>query len=189
MRAEAASDPKAAHVRRLAQDKLPVRREGLQPVDSPDQLRTAQAWHALDAPGEQAGETGIIESQHGRIGAVGNSIHGKWQRIALVPAKHHALPFLAEVHQLVGIAQVWHAGTVCQFRQWTGHNVLVLHWNQRNGHAGHAANTWGPDARCGNYNFTANAPLGSVDGLHASIADLYARHAGMGIEERAALLC
>src|SRR2546425_610186 len=36
MRAEAAGDPEAACIRRLAQDKLSVRRERLQPVDTPD---------------------------------------------------------------------------------------------------------------------------------------------------------
>ena len=124
----------------------------------------------------------------GRISSSGNSVNIECSGIALVATEDQALTILAQIDQLIRIAQVGYADASSQFGQRSGHGILVLHWYEGNGDADHASNAWRPDACSHNDDLSADTTLRCVYCLHISVVDLDTRNASVWIEGYASRL-
>src|SRR5216684_2979851 len=97
MRTKATCSPEPLHIRRFAEDKLPIRCKRLKPIDLFDDFRISYARHALDAPLEQTGKARRIKTKDSRSGGPWNGVNIEGGGVALVPANNHALSILAEI--------------------------------------------------------------------------------------------
>ena len=147
------ASPEAAHIERLADQGMPVRREREHAVDLLHQLRRLERGVELRRISHRGGEEVVAERRAGRHQAVVPA-RAKLLRInqdGFVPVStdHVAAVILAEIHRAILMANDGHglpAGLARQLGQGIGDADQVLQWLKGDWHAGHAADDRAPDA-------------------------------------------
>ena len=180
VRRKARGDEETAHLR-LAQDEFVVRRERLRAVD---QLLDAGIGHGRHAP--HCARRDLLEARP--VGRQQLSVEvrrdavqrpGRW--VALVAAHHQAAHLRPEIDEVVGVAKLG------KLRDDAGHGlgdeVLVRHWHDRDGDAGHAthfrrSHTRGIDHDLGLDCTSIGLDSGDMATLHAQPDDAHMRQDG-----------
>ena len=126
-----AASQKPADVR-LAQDELVVRREGLGAVDDPAHARIGHGGHASDRAFHDRLEAGQIRPQQLAVEIRRDAVEAPRVRVALVAAHAQPADLLAEVDEVVRVAQLGEGRFDALDR--FGEQVLMRHRDDRHGH-------------------------------------------------------
>ena len=118
---------------RLAEDELVVGRERLRAVDDPIDASVRHRRNAPDRAFHDRLEALHVGCQELAIEVGRDTVERPGSRIALVAAHAQAADLLAEVDEVVGVAELREAGMDALDR--LGEEVLVGHRDDRNGHA------------------------------------------------------
>ena len=122
---------------RFAEDELVVRREALGPVDDPVDAGVGHRRDAPDGAFHDRFEAGRVGRQELAVEVGRDAVERPRRRVALVAAHAQAADLLAEVDEVVGIAELREPGVDALDR--LGEQVLVRHRDDRHGHADHPA--------------------------------------------------
>ena len=145
VRAEAGGDPEAGHLA-LAEDELAVGRERLGAVEEALDLGLLDRRHAQDGALHELLEAIPVLGQELRLEARRDAVEPERRGITLVAAHHEAADLGAEVDEVVGIAQ--RGKRLERRREGLGHEVLVRHRDDRDGHADEPRDVGGGHAAC-----------------------------------------
>ena len=133
---EAGADKDAAHLRRLAEDEVPVGGEAFRSVDELLDAGRLHGRHAAGGELEQRLEMVEIVLEQLELEALGQALDRPRLGIGLIAAHHQAADLLLPIGETVRIAQRR------QVRRHAidllGDEILVLHRYERNVDAGHA---------------------------------------------------
>ena len=132
VRAEPGGHEEAAHVR-LAEDELVVRGEGLGAVDHPVDAGVRDGRDAADGAGHDLLEARPVRRQELAVEVGRHAVERPRRRVPLVAAHAQPADLLAEVAEVVGIAQGRQSGA--HALDALGEDVLVRHGDDGHGHA------------------------------------------------------
>jgi hypothetical protein len=136
MRREPGGDEEATDLR-LAEDVLVVGRERLGAVDHAADARVGHGRDAPDRARHDRLEAGHVGAQQLAVEVGRDPVETPRRRFSLVAAHAQATDLLAEVDEVVRVAQLRQAGVDALDR--LGEQVLVRHRDERDGHAGQSA--------------------------------------------------
>ena len=125
----------------LAEDELVVRGERLRAVDDPVDARVGHRRDAPDRALHDRLEARPVGREELAVEVGRDAVERPRRRIALVAAHAQPADLLAEVDEVVGVAELRQAGMDALDR--LGEQVLVGHRDDRHGHAGQPADLGG----------------------------------------------
>src|SRR3954451_10050441 len=131
---------------RLAQDELVIRREAFWAVDDPVHAGVGHRGDAPDGALHDRLEPLHVRRQELAVEVRRDAVQRPWRGVALVAAHAQAADLLAEVDEVVGVAELREARIDAVDR--LGEEVLVRHRDDRDGDADEAPDLRGEHAPC-----------------------------------------
>ena len=174
---EAGADIDAAHLRRLAEDEVPVGGEAFRPVDELLDACRLHGGHAARGELEQRLEMVEVVLEKLELEGLREALDCPRLGIWLVAAHHQPSDLLLPIGEAVRVAQ--RRQVRCHALDCLGDEILVLHRYERNIDAGHAPDLARPLAGTDHELVASDPPLVGDDGAHALPLNLDAgdRHA------------